>query len=632
MQQAGWNSQKTETFKRVFFEFLKHVRINSKETGGDTVLADHIYEAQRRFLDCIWEGLSRDIHTFNFLKSRQLGISTISRALSVFWLGMHKGLQGAMVFDTQAHREESRKEIMEMINNLPRSLGFPTIRKDSRDLLILSNDSTLRFLNAGVRKSKAGGTLGRSSGLNFAHLSELCSFENEEGMVSFENALSETYPDRLIIKESTARGFGYWYRVWMKAKADTTNQMTCFIGWWAKETQSIAKDHPAYQKYGLDLPTEAEAQMIKDVEELYDHRITEEQLAWYRRKTNPLMEGEDDKDGVEDETVRQEQPSTEQESFLKSGSTFFPPDSLTKPAKETATDKFKGYQFFNGTNFLECDWGITAKKKDIQLKVWEEPDQDGLYVIACDPAYGHSEENNHSAIQILRCYADCIEQVAEYANSSIQTEPFAWVIAALCGWYKNVYMILEVNGPGEAVWNGLRDLKKLTISGQWKSLASEKGLRDIFNNVRDYMFSRSDSMNQSSQTYHWVTNAQRKVAIMERLRDYVTKGSMILRSFDVLDEMQTVVRNGDSIAAEGLNRDDRTICLAMGIKCYEERVKRVMLMAGRTRAHEIANKRMTLSDQISVFNKHRLDLFFKQKQNQRRSEAALERRSSWRSR
>ena len=66
-------------------------------------------------LDAVFDGLSEDIHDFKILKSRQLGISTISRALIIFWLGVHRGMQGAMIFDTESHKEEAREEIEQMI-------------------------------------------------------------------------------------------------------------------------------------------------------------------------------------------------------------------------------------------------------------------------------------------------------------------------------------------------------------------------------------------------------------------------------------------------------------------------------------------------------------------------------------
>ncbi len=633
MTAGGWNVAKVKAFRAAFMNFIKHVYIDSRDTGGRTALGDQLFGAQKRFLDCIFDGLANDIHDFKILKSRQLGITTLSRALSLFWLGMHPGLKGAMVFDTNPHRDEARNEFVSMLKNLPDHLGFPKLVKDGRDLMSLSNGSTFVFLSAGVKKSKASGTLGRSSGLNFVAASEMCSWENEEGVVSFRNSLSENFPNRLFIWESTARGFNQWYRMWLEAKSDTLNQRTCFIGWWAKESQVIARGTPMFEKYGKDVPTEEELLKIHDVENLYGHKITQEQLAWIRRKTNPTQnaEGSEETGASElEELMGQEQPWTESDAFLQSGSTFFSSDRLTDITKKDVSAKFQAYYFAQGSDFLNSDWQSAPHKRNHQLKVWEEPDPDGIYVLACDPAFGHDESNNNSSVEVLRCYADCVEQVAEYAYAGIETEPFAWVIASLAGWYKNSYVIVEINGPGEAVWIALKELKKLVLSGHLRARAAEKGLKDIFNNVRDYMYARSDSNAGPGGTQMWRTTGSNKVGLLERLRDFVTNGSLTIRSLDAVEEMKTVIRNGDIIAAEGRNRDDRTFCFALAIRMWTDSIRRMMSIRGQTKEVEAAKKRLTVKDQITMFNKHKLDTFLKGKQAERQNAAAQARRRNWR--
>jgi hypothetical protein len=82
------------------------------------------------------------------------------------------------------------------------------------------------------------------------------------------------------------------------------------------------------------------------------------------------------------------------------------------------------------------------------------------YVIGADPAYGSSDWADRFCIQVYRVYADGLEQVATFATSELNTYQFAWVIAHLAGAYKNSTLNLEVNGPGQAVINELRNLKR----------------------------------------------------------------------------------------------------------------------------------------------------------------------------
>ena len=165
---GAWNAEKVDAFKDAFLRFLNYVTIDSKETGP-TTLGKTVYEAQRRALECIFAGLANDVHDFKILKSRQLGISTITEALDVFWLGMHEGCQGALIFDTSAHLEKARERIVNLINLLPAKLKFPKIVSNNRYSLTLSNRSTVAFMAAGTRSSRGGGSLGASIGLNFIH-------------------------------------------------------------------------------------------------------------------------------------------------------------------------------------------------------------------------------------------------------------------------------------------------------------------------------------------------------------------------------------------------------------------------------------------------------------------------------
>ena len=84
---TAWDQPKTEAFRAAFRDFLSHVKIYSKDEIGEVTIS--LLGSQRRFLNEIFEGLERDIHFFVILKARQLGISTITRILILFWAFMH---------------------------------------------------------------------------------------------------------------------------------------------------------------------------------------------------------------------------------------------------------------------------------------------------------------------------------------------------------------------------------------------------------------------------------------------------------------------------------------------------------------------------------------------------------------
>ena len=863
---GAWNAAKTAAFRTAFMEFLKVVRVDTKEFGP-VALADMIFDSQRIVLDGVWEGLSNDVHSFAILKSRQLGISTITRALVVFWLGFFKGIRGALIFDTSQHTEEARTELEALIRSIPASAKFPTVQRSNRSMLELSNGSTLQFWSAGTRKGRGSGTLGRGSGINLIWSSEICSWDNDEGVKSLESSVAKEFENRLYIWESTARGMNIWYDMWNTAKQDELRWKTIFAGWWAHPLQKIKKGTAAFKKYAEAPLSDLEKRRLGEVKELYGYLVDEEQLAWFRRQADPVGEGDGDHvEYVDDDLTRQDQPwcvtadtrvgsqrgvvrivdlvpgdtttlgtvlaahksgeaeiwevetslgyklrgthhhplittdgnevwmskslgvdillqpprlagdiysvtwregvldysvtvtpefarlvglfmgdgslsgspragyqfsiacdskdqdvveechhliqslfgvnsqeysyrevgdggwttvkttsklvydtfkklnlvttdtgntqrrihvpefiwrspkyvvkeflrglfeadgfnaynsprvvlfskhhefvadvqllllvfgitsrrrktqktnskgfvytgsdltlratesvmfneqigfisarknnrftnmkrtenavrrskpivfqdrvitcantrvienvynltvdgnhwfdangivthNTEDEAFILSGSSFFPSDKINEAMRHAQGERYTGYKFYPGTEFIQCvgAWEKAQTAKDIMLKVWEEPVDDAEYVVAWDPAFGHDEGNDRSALQVLRCYADKVEQVAEFANASTPTHQFAWAILSIVAWYKNCVMIGELNGPGEAVFKEIMDTIKFVKNGYLRAEARGVGVADLFNNVKQFVYSRSDSMTQGA-VWQW---------------------------------------------------------------------------------------------------------------------------------
>lgn len=632
---AGWSRQRADAVKAAFYEFLNEVRINSKEDGW-IILGEHLYEGQRRVIDDIFDGLAEDIHDFKILKSRQLGISTIIRALMLFWAGVFDGVTGSLVFDTAQHLDEARRELVNMLKQLPTAFEFPREDSNNRYSLTLTNQSRINLAAAGVKESKSSGTLGRGSAVSLAHRSELCSYQNTSGIEAYRASLARKNPNRLFIDESTARGPNIWKEIWEEA-ADDPHCRRIFIGWWSHPGQRIERDDPDFERFGIFPPTEAETAKIIAVMEQYSHTVTPEQLAWIRKEMDPGARPEGDADAIFEGTTEriQEQPWTADEAFQMTGSVFFAPETLTRQMTQNCSPKFKTFMFSAGLEFTDMRAFPASNARSVELKVWEEPVEDSVYVIAADPAFGHDEHNDRSAIQVLRCYSDGIDQVAEYAWPLINTRQFAWVIAALEGWYagekSEIFRIIEINGPGEAVWNELQSLKRQIATGYFGGALAERGLQNIQRNVRNYQYTRSDSMHPG-RVWQFKTQTQLKIAIMERLRDFTSSGILRIRSQELLEEMRTVSRDGDSITAQGTAKDDRAVAMAMAVRAWEERARRQLLAVKRTREADLARRRLDVRDQIMMFNNNMLSTYLAGRSAGRRQSFNASRRQAWRGR
>ena len=99
-----------------FYKFCSQLRIESKEKG--LVPLDPLLGTQTYVMDEIAKGLEDGVHFFVILKGRQLGITTISLALDLYWHFLHQGLQGTLTTDTEENRDMFRSTLAMYMDGL----------------------------------------------------------------------------------------------------------------------------------------------------------------------------------------------------------------------------------------------------------------------------------------------------------------------------------------------------------------------------------------------------------------------------------------------------------------------------------------------------------------------------------
>jgi hypothetical protein len=563
-----------------FYKFCSQLKIETKEQGlkkMDTLLGTQTY-----VMDEISQGLQQDIHFFVILKGRQLGITTISLALDLYWHFIHNGLQGTLTTDTEENRDMFRSTLSMYMEGLPKEWRIPLIAHN-RNQLQLKNRSRLFYQVAGLR---AKGSLGRGKAITFLHGTETSSWGDEEGLASLLASLAETNPNRLYIFESTARGFNMFHDMYVTAKKAKT-QRAIFCGWWRNQFYSVDADSQIYKVYWDGKLTPEEKEWTRDIKKLYNVEINSRQMAWWRWKLH---------EGIKDDALMyQEFPPTEDYAFIMTGTSFFSNARCTdmmKIAKKIGCDY---YRYGMGANFVDTDV-LKSTERLATLKVWEEPVDTAYYVIGADPAYGSSDWADRFCIQVFRCYADGMEQVAEFATSEMNTYQFAWVIAHLAGAYKNSTLNLEVNGPGQAVINELRNLKR-----QASALAGQMGydLMNVLGSMSNYIWRRNDTLGGISNSIGWLTTSATKERMLSYMKDYFERGMMAIYSVDLIDEMKTIVRDGGSIEASGRNKDDRVIAAALACAAYAEQIQPRLIAQKVTREVSRKTDEMT-PEQVAV--------------------------------
>lgn len=538
-----------------FYKFCQQLKIESKEQGmitlGDTLLGSQTY-----VMDEVAKGLDDGVHFFIVLKGRQLGITTISLALDLYWHFLHPGMQGTLTTDTEENREQFRSTLQMYMDGLPKEYKIPLL-SHNRNQLVLKNRSRLFYQVAGLR---AKGSLGRGKGITFLHGTETSSWGDEEGLASLLASLAETNPLRYYMFESTARGFNMFHDMWVTAKRAKT-QKAIFCGWWRNQFYSADPNSNIYKVYWDGKLNSEEKEWVREIKKIYGVEINSRQIAWWRWKMH---------EGLKDESLMyQEFPPTEDYAFIMTGTSFFSTARCTDAAKVAKKNVPDHYRFVFGSNFEDTQL-VKSTERLATLLIWEEPKPNGYYVIGADPAYGSSDWADRFCIQVFRCYADGMDQVAEFATSELNTYQFAWVICYLAGLYKNSILNLEIQGGGQAVINEMRNLKRLATAMPG---GYGKALTDVLSHMQYYLWRRNDSLGGISNSLGWLTTSQTKERMLNYFKDYFERGMLTVSSMDLLDEMKSITRDGSQIAAYGRGKDDRVMATGLACAAFAEQLQ-----------------------------------------------------------
>jgi hypothetical protein len=563
-----------------FYKFCTQLKIETKEQGLRKM--DNLLGTQTYVMDEIATGLAEGVHFFVILKGRQLGITTISLALDLYWHYINNGLNGTLVTDTEENRDMFKGTLTAYMDGLPKEYKIP-ILSHNRNSLALKNRSRIFYQVAGLR---AKGSLGRGKGITFLHGTETSSWGDEEGLASLLASLAETNDKRLYIFESTARGFNMFHDMYITARKART-QRAIFCGWWRNQFYSVDGNSQIYKVYWDGKLTPEEKEWTRDIKKLYNFEINSRQMAWWRWK---LYEGIKD-----DALMYQEFPPTEDYAFIMTGTSFFSNARCTDAMKNAKKISCDHYRYTMGANFQDTEV-LKSTERLSTLKIWEEPIDTAYYVIGADPAYGSSDWADRFCIQVFRCYADGMEQVAEFATSEMNTYQFAWVIAHLAGAYKNSTLNLEVNGPGQAVINELRNLKR-----QASAIGGAMGhdLMNVLGSMSNYIWRRNDTLGGLSNSIGWLTTASSKERMLSYMKDYFERGMMDVFSIDLIDEMKTIIRENAAIHASGRNKDDRVMAAALATAAYAEQVQ-PRLIAQKITRHVSRVQDDSTPEQIAV--------------------------------
>lgn len=572
-----------------FMRFCDALKIQSRDYGLQQF---KLLQSQLYILDELCKALEQGITTIMILKSRQLGASTFFLALDLFWAFEHAGLSGIFATHDEASRDLFRNMVGLFLQGLPKRFKKDDINHNAK-MLVFDNTSFFRYLVAGQRQNT--NKLGRSGGCNFLHATEVAFWGSISDIQSLTQTFSEIYPHRLFIFESTANGFNHYSEMWEVAKQSKA-QYTIFVSWWRDERNEFGEHDARYKMYmprGVKTPlSPLEKKRVADVKKLYGYQVNAGQIAWYRYHLENKCQGDQS-------MMDQEQPWTEYDAFVATGSVFLTNQALTDQMREARTAMCMPMRFNLTHKFEETTVSGIRNIHHADLKVWEAPSKFGRYVIGADPAYGSSDSGDNGVIHVARCYSDRLVQVAEYADFSPATYQFAWVLAYLAGLYRGAsgaLVNLEVTGPGTSV---LDEIKRLRAN-RAPVIGADGGMTDVLHHMREFLYQRSDSIGGVPSAYHWKTTGETKKWLMNTFKDQVELTNFKIRSIACIDEMQSLVIKEGNIEASGRKHDDRVVAAGLACWAWKKWIERECRVRGLTYAKSLEIEKNGGEDRVDA--------------------------------
>ena len=543
---------------REFRSFVKDMEIDTKEFGV-VKLGEAWGGTQEYFIQEVARGLEEGVHYFVVLKGRQVMISTVCLALDLYWAFKYPGTSGTLIADTEENRDMFRTTLTLYAESLPNKWKQP-IRGHNRTQMLVGNRSRFAYQVVGTKKKEHRG-VGVGKAIMMMHATEVSNWGDVDALADIEASLAENNPKRLFVWESTARGYNHFEEMWQTAKRSRM-QRAIFIGWWRNDLYKKKKGSPEYNVYWNGELTPQEQRWVSEVKDLYDFDITDEQIAWWRWKFE---------ENIRDESrMLENYPPTEDYAFQMSGSKFFLSANLTDRMKIARAKPYDCYRFAFTDAFADTQL-IDAHKDFAQLKIWQNPKPGGYYTIGGDPAYGSTEWADRFCAQVYRCYADGMEQVAEYCTAEGDTTQFAWILLYLCGAYSNpsvqanVMLNIEINGPGQNVWAEIQNMKRLIGT----AVGLKSNISWILMNIQQYLYRRPDSV-RGGYAYNWKTDYNTKERMLNGFKDGFERGIVVVNSVECLEEMKKVQRDEGDISVPGRGKDDRVIASGLATVAWHD--------------------------------------------------------------
>lgn len=466
--------------------------------------------------------LIKNFEKYNIiLKSRQLGITTVSCALSLFYAITQPSSHCMMISYSLDSANAIFDKLKQIYDNLPKFIKPKDIANNRKELKF-SNGSKITVTTMGSKE------IARGSSLKFVHISELAFCKQDlvtKQLLAIEQAL---LPDGKVIIESTANGMNEFSDLWGKAENGETLYKPFFFSWiddkimFKQEYKDFAKRYTNLHNGALQVIE------LDSVEQQYfEMGANLEQLMWRRLKIANSSE----------EKFRQEYPATPIEAFITSGNNVF--DSALVQAKFNAC---KTFERMRDITLAPC----LKSYLNSYLKVWELPAR-GNYWIGVDASEGVGGDSS-----VIAVYDNDLVQVAEFRSNKVAPYEVANICYELAKYYNNALLVVEKASGGHII------LDRLVHTHKYKNVYKHK----------DY-----DIRGKMVKKVGYNTTQKTKPILINDFVELFENNDILIKSPDTLKEMKTYIFSNGSANAERGKHDDCVIATALAIQGYKSKTR-----------------------------------------------------------
>jgi len=454
--------------------------------------------------------LVRNLDKYNIvLKSRQLGITSVALALSLYYCHTEPGAVCLLM----SYSADSARGIFGKLKTIWELMPDAVRLEDTAN-----NRSELRFSNGSRILVSTCGTKDTARGLTirFAHLSEYAFFKPdraERNLLAIEQAMQ---PNGVMIVESTANGLNHFSELWTKAENGENMYQPHFYGW-VQDKKMFADEYKLfcdrYKRTNGKLPESNE--LDEQEQALMEQSASVEQIVWRRMKVaNSSLE-----------QFRQEFPSCPIEAFVSTGKNFFNTSLIADRAAHirpsiTAPEQFKGNS------------GLTF---------WRHPEAGKRYFLGVDVAEGIGED------------ASCIEivdvdgyQCAELLSNTIKPYRLAEILLELARYYNSGHCVIEKASAGHVVVDKMRN---------------------EYHYPNLYKSKQYDVTGRVKRKPGWETTPRSRPIMLTDFSEAFDKGEIWINSKVLYSQMKLFIsKEGGRVEHTGRTGDDAVIAFALALQ------------------------------------------------------------------